>query len=259
MGSKLRSDPGSFFDVDRKVFVSLIDADRLFLRTPDYVFDVKTRQAGSAARLANLSTQTLDYEAFNLQTPLYTEKISEAQTFQTAVWAKLQEPTSQKNMYEIIKKLNRDKKVELGGVVQPLVTGMGKKPIKIGTQGRPLLERLRDLKPGRILDVSGMTTDLKGVKNVVLPKVGKTKYMSPDILIESDNLAKYIEAIEMIPNGRTVFADAIAEVTEMFRTKGQGLQETLDAIRTGSRLPIDLADEGLQTVLADGEGEEPSF
>lgn len=89
--------------------------------------------------------------------------------------------------------------------------------------GSSLKERVEKLQDGHLLDVSDMGADFKGVKTKPAPKTEKSgKHFSSDLPFMSNNLDKYIKAVENVygADGVTKYAKNIDEV----RQKLQGIK-----------------------------------
>ena len=109
-------------------------------------------------------------------------------------------------------------------------TKTGEQRVPVGSPGRAgagesLVNKVNNLAPGKVLDVSGMDSNTgKGVRAVANPKTAKSgKYGSGGIPIISNNLEKYIRALELVygADARTKYAAEIAIVTKALTGVGK--------------------------------------
>jgi len=211
--------------------VSIVNAQMLWTRNPDIIFQTGYRIAGTKqditntllplgvneADLQNLFDTAITVENYNTSmAPVYKEELDAYNTWKRAVLkSNISSPGAK--LFDIMASVNPD-------ILLRTQTTTGTKVVKVATtlgikgKGRavqPLIDKINNLPQGKVLDVSTLEPDGKGTK-AINPPVRSKKYGSPNIPMVSSDLEHYILAINMLPGGQERYAADIEYVRKLF-------------------------------------------
>lgn len=89
-----------------------------------------------------------------------------------------------------------------------------------------LAERIADLKPGKVLDVTELQPNGVGARAINPPTVRSKKFGSPNLPIVSSNFEHYVMAIRMLPGGEDQYYNDINTVYKIFYPNAGDWQAT---------------------------------
>ena len=105
----------------------------------------------------------------------------------------------------------------------------GSKSASTSRRSKTLKEKYDNLKDGQVLDVSGIDTSTgDGASAIKTPKEGgrSTKVWSGDVRVVSNNLEKYVAALEMIFGDAARFSAEVADVRQKLHTRASPAKKT---------------------------------
>ena len=159
-------------DYDIPINCYIIDANNLWLQNKDIIFDIKNKLIGHKSNFKNFKNTDDNFISYNNRTKM-------------------------------------DEELELYNSIKPSINHINifDEGIKLSyfnknIDKKSLLYKLKNLKEGKVLDVSS----IKEIKTINIPNKKSKKIGDPNgIRIVSSSLMNYIKAIRMLPGGEFVY------------------------------------------------------
>ena len=183
--------------------------------TPEKITEALTHAGLTSAQISRVLTESIS--ADNVQTPAFTRAYQEELDALTS-HRKTTSSTDTQTTFTIAQLISLGERVKDSTIVRPTKVG-GKSTPTAGTlRGPSLKERLETLGTDKVLDVSNMDRQTgKNVRSVARPKSSRGgKFLSQTVPIVSNDLDRFISAVQLVYGSSSGHEDAIAEARQFF-------------------------------------------